>query len=94
MCCVQYLVCIADTQGTELTDTAGLASTADGTEGIFNAGWSIDTGLKQQPDEDFADMGAFDSMCTDDYVEIPCNVFIVTCILSSANMYLYKLSYK
>merc|ERR1712141_357903 len=43
----------------------------DGTEGIFNAGWSIDTSLKQQPDEDFADMGAFDSMCTDDYVEIP-----------------------
>jgi len=71
MCCVQYLVCIADTQGTELTDTAGLASTADGTEGIYNSGWSIDTGMKQQPDEDFADMGAFDSMCTDDYVEIP-----------------------
>jgi len=71
MCCVQYLVCILDTQSIELTDEAGTLSTTLGTEGIYNEGFSIDTAMFQGKTEDWADVGAFDAMCSTDYVEVP-----------------------
>jgi len=71
MCCVHYQVCIKDTQGIALTDSVGTASATDGTEGTFSEGWSVDISMKQAGDETYSDIGAFDAMCSDDYVEIP-----------------------
>jgi len=71
MCCVQYQVCAADTQGIKLTQTTGTTSDI-GTEGDFSEGWSIDTDthpfiLKTTQDNG----GLVDSLCSGDYVEIP-----------------------
>merc|ERR1719510_1116168 len=43
MCCVEYMVCNADTQGILLTDQKGPTTTNTGSEGTFNEGWSLDT---------------------------------------------------
>jgi len=71
MCCIQYQVCVKDTQGITLTQTEGTDSADAGTEGMFSEGWSIDTGMKQVIEESYSDIGTFDAMCSDDYVEIP-----------------------
>ena len=74
MCCVEYQVCAADTQGIALTDTTGVGAAENiGVEGIFNEGWSID--IDTNPfveDAVTVNMGMFDSLCSGDYVEIPC----------------------
>merc|ERR1712141_863102 len=73
MCCVEYQVCAADTQGIALTDTTGVGAAENiGVEGIFNEGWSID--MDTNPfveDAVTVNMGMFDSLCSGDYVEIP-----------------------
>jgi hypothetical protein len=71
MCCVEYQVCVKDSLSILLTDTAGTDSTTLGTEGTFNEGFSIDTALAMSQDEIYSDFGAFDAMCSTDYVEIP-----------------------
>merc|ERR1712080_605185 len=42
MCCVEYQVCNADSQGILLIDETG-TGTDTGTSGTFNEGWSLDT---------------------------------------------------
>lgn len=80
MCCVEYQVCAADTQGIALTDTTGVGASENiGVEGIFNEGWSID--IDTNPfveDAVTVNMGMFDSLCSGDYVEIPSS-FAGTC---------------
>jgi hypothetical protein len=71
MCCVQYQVCVNDEQAIALTDTEGTDSDADGTQGMQNEGFSVDTSMKQAVNDEYSDIGAFDAMCSDDYVEIP-----------------------
>jgi len=71
MCCVEYQVCVKDSQGILLTDTIGTTSDTLGTEGKYNEGWSIDTTHFLAVDNEYSDIGAFDAMCSDDYVEIP-----------------------
>jgi len=70
MCCVQYNVCTADSQGIVLTDSAGTAATA--VNGAKNAGWSLDTDNHPFVIETTQEnMGLVDSLCYGDYVEIP-----------------------
>jgi len=70
MCCVQYNVCTADSQGIVLTDSAGTAAAA--ANGAKNAGWSLDTDNTPFTIETTQEnMGLVDSLCYGDYVEIP-----------------------
>merc|ERR1711936_1081641 len=72
MCCVEYMVCNADTQGILLTDQKGPTTTNTGSEGTFNEGWSIDTVTAPFiVDATMSNMGLVDSMCFGDYVSIP-----------------------
>ena len=92
MCCVEYQVCVKDSLSILLTDTAGTDSTTLGTEGTFNEGFSIDTALAMSQDEIYSDFGAFDAMCSTDYVEIPCkfrNTNIIS-ILPAKYLYIDK----
>jgi len=70
MCCVQYNVCTADSQGIVLTDSAGTAAAA--ANGAKNAGWSLDTDNTPFTIETTQEnLGLVDSLCYGDYVEIP-----------------------
>lgn len=72
MCCVQYQVCAADTQGILLTDSEDTAEVNTGVEGVFNEGWSIDTDVKPFfTAATMNNMGLVDAMCNGDYVGIP-----------------------
>jgi hypothetical protein len=71
MCCVEYQVCIVDTQSIALADTIGTTSDSLGTEGRYNEGWTIDTAHILAVNDEYSDIGAFDAMCSDDYLEIP-----------------------
>jgi hypothetical protein len=73
MCCVQYQVCVSY-NSIVLTDTTGVSSAdvIEGLGGTYNEGWSID--VDQTPyiiDDTQTNLGAVDSMCSEDYVEIP-----------------------
>ena len=85
-------MCVKDSLSILLTDTAGTDSTTLGTEGTFNEGFSIDTALAMSQDEIYSDFGAFDAMCSTDYVEIPCkfrNTNIIS-ILPAKYLYIDK----
>lgn len=70
MCCVEYQVCVSDTQGIELTDTIGTEGDI-GTAGMFNEGWSLDTATDPILADEYSSWGLTDSQCSKDYVEIP-----------------------
>ena len=74
MCCVQYQVCTADTQGITLEDETCTGCTTDtGLEGAYNEGWSLDTDTTPYVIEITQDnAGMVDSLCSGDYVSIPC----------------------
>lgn len=73
MCCVEYEVCTADTQGILLTDEVCTACTTNlGTEGAFNEGWSLDTDTTPYVIVTTqSNAGMVDSLCSGDYVSIP-----------------------
>merc|ERR1712141_520675 len=73
MCCVEYQVCTADTQGILLTDEVCTACTTNlGTEGAFNEGWSLDTDTTPYVIVTTqSNAGMVDSLCSGDYVSIP-----------------------
>jgi hypothetical protein len=73
MCCVEYQVCTADTQGILLTDeTCTACTTAFGHEGAFNEGWSLDTDTTPYMIVTTqSNAGMVDSLCSGDYVSIP-----------------------
>jgi len=71
MCCVEFAVCITDTQSIALIDTTSLSADA-ASEGNINEGWSIDTDVSPFAIEDVMDNASyFDAQCWTDYVEIP-----------------------
>lgn len=71
MCCVEYQVCNADSQGILLIDETG-TGTDTGTSGTFNEGWSLDTDVSPFVETTSqSNMGLVDSLCSGDYVEIP-----------------------
>ena len=77
MCCIQYDVCVVDTQAIALEDEVGTTGVASGIQGTYNEGFTVSTnlGLSDGWDEDeFANFGGFDSLCSQDYVEIPCKL--------------------
>jgi len=74
MCCVQYDVCIVDTQGIALEDEVGTTDTDTGIQGTYNEGFSVSTNIGETdgwPQDEYANFGAFDALCSQDYVEIP-----------------------
>jgi hypothetical protein len=72
MCCVEYMVCTADTQGILLIDEIGSTTTNVGAEGTYNEGWSLDVDTTPfVTDATMGNMGLVDSMCSGDYVSIP-----------------------
>merc|ERR1712110_38187 len=77
MSCVEFKVCVADTQGIALTTTVGEAAAENEGAGIINEGFSIDTAAPDIAISQFlidatqATTGRFDALCTTDYVEIP-----------------------
>jgi len=71
MCCVEYQVCAADSQGILLIDETG-TGVDTGTSGTFNEGWSLDTDVSPFVETtSMSNMGLVDSLCSGDYVEIP-----------------------
>lgn len=77
MCCVDYKLCTADTQGILLVDNAE-GTNANGANGILNEAWTIDTDVLPFSIAATAasvtaqsNQGLIDSMCSGDYVEIP-----------------------
>jgi len=73
MCCVEYEVCTADTQGILLVDEVCTACTTNtGLEGAFNEGWSLDTDTTPYVIVTTqSNAGMVDSLCSGDYVSIP-----------------------
>jgi|ERR1712110_496697 len=74
MCCVQYDVCVVDTQSIALIDASGTTTATVGTAGTYNEGFTVSTniGITDGWNEDeYANFGGIDSMCSQDYVEIP-----------------------
>jgi hypothetical protein len=75
MSCVEYSVCVADTQGIALIDTTtGCPAVNEGC-GTINEGFSIETthldGGFFVIDATHANTALFDVFCTEDYIEIP-----------------------
>lgn len=70
MCCVQYNVCVLDSQGIALVDETG-PNADTGVEGTYSEGFSVDTNLTPWISDDYADNGLFDGACSSDYVEVP-----------------------
>ena len=88
MCCVEFAVCITDTQGIALIDTTS-TSTDAGSEGNINEGWSIDTDVSPFAIEDVMDNASyFDAQCWTDYVEIPCKYYTPKYHIKSLSMIL------
>jgi len=74
MCCVQYDVCVVDTQGIALVEEVGTTGVGSGIEGTYNEGFTVTTSLGNGAgfnEDEFADFGGFDAMCSGDYVDIP-----------------------
>merc|ERR1712018_199519 len=72
MCCVQYDVCAADTQGIALVDYANELATNVVTSGRFNEGFSFDVDTSPYViTTTQTNSGLVDSQCTGDYIEIP-----------------------
>ena len=76
MCCTQYDICTTY-NGIALTDfTNGVVANNNGVSGIFNEGFSFDIDLSPNfvIHATQVNSGMVDSMCTGDYVEIPCKI--------------------
>jgi len=72
MCCIEYQVCIYDTQSILLTDTTGTGTSNNGLHGIYSAAFSIDTDTTPFIiDAIDSNAGLVDSLCSSDYIEIP-----------------------
>jgi hypothetical protein len=72
MCCIQYQLCIKDTQGITLTDTTGGGTANNGLDGEYNAAFSIDVDITPFIiDTTESNAGLVDALCSTDYIEIP-----------------------
>jgi hypothetical protein len=77
MCCVEYQVCVVDTQGIDLVQATGYTGVAaaeenDGSEAVWNEGFSVDIDMTPFViEETQTNSGLFDALCYGDSVEIP-----------------------
>merc|ERR1712045_26028 len=74
MCCIQYDVCVVDTQSIALSDEVGTTDTDTGVQGTYNEGFTVSTNIGITDGwnaDEYANFGGFDALCSQDYVEIP-----------------------